>query len=83
MTPRTFRLYVIVKMLPAGSARWRAAWRCYSKRRKAEGLCQLTAPAELQVRYKRGLWPYDGARDEPLSEILQRQPETMAFVTCC
>lgn len=76
MTPRTFRLYVIVKLAPQGSRQWRAAWRAYSKRRRLEGLCHLAAPAEFERAYRRKLWPFDGPKTETLGRILARQPDT-------
>lgn len=67
------RLRFIVERKGQMTRQGRAAWACYSRRRKRAGLDQLTVPAILQERWKRSQWPYD-KRGELLSETLGRAP---------
>lgn len=58
--PRLIRLYVLHKLYGFETRRGRAAWNLYTKTRAAMGVCQLTAPAELQRRLRAREWPFDG-----------------------
>lgn len=57
---RIVRLYVIAKTKGFHTRQGLAAWRLYNAYRKRMGLGWLDVPAELQTRWYRNEWPFDG-----------------------
>lgn len=58
--PRLIRLFVLVKLHGLDTLDGQRAWLLYRKTRAKMQVCQLTAPAELQRRFKAREWPFDG-----------------------